>query len=334
MKTVNWLESEITQTASEIRGLLSSSDILYWFVWEEGLLLGGKTKQRRADNTVRDPSVFVWEAGLLNTWGTELNKKLNLFLLLFVDSQKDACFCCCCAWDEEVSKMTVENVFKKQKQVLLTPQSPYRLLSRHNSITRWIISLQIQVWWQSLLRKWTVLLKNCPINWLGSGPEIKKILFFFFYSPACWKNWTWKNNSICFVQVQFWQLSNVYYILLNCFYPSLPLFNHSLLFILTLYLVQFTSAWFIVHCVGFHLVLWWMNNSALCVLPLFIWQSVETSGGERAAALHWFPLSIRFIHPGAMKRRTRSLTDTGNEQEDTTGIVLTESRSCGYCISN
>ena len=179
MKTVNWLESEITQTASEIRGLLSSSDILYWFVWEEGLLLGGKTKQRRADNTVRDPSVFVWEAGLLNTWGTELNKKLNLFLLLFVDSQKDACFCCCCAWDEEVSKMTVENVFKKQKQVLLTPQSPYRLLSCHNPITRWIISLQIQVWWQSLLRKWTVLLKNCPINWLGSGPEIKKNTFFF-----------------------------------------------------------------------------------------------------------------------------------------------------------
>ena len=198
MKTVNWLESEITQTASEIHGLLSSSDILYWFVWEEGLLLGGKTKQRRADNTVRDPSVFVWEAGLLNTWGTELNKKLNLFLLLFVDSQKDACFCCCCAWDEEVSKMTVENVFKKQKQVLLTPQSPYRLLSCHNPITRWIISLQIQVWWQSLLRKWTVLLKNCPINWLGSGPEIKIFLFFFLFSCLLEKlNMEKQLNMLC-----------------------------------------------------------------------------------------------------------------------------------------
>lgn len=29
--------------------------------------MGGKTKQKGADNTVRDPSVFVWEEGLLNT---------------------------------------------------------------------------------------------------------------------------------------------------------------------------------------------------------------------------------------------------------------------------
>ena len=123
MKTVNWLVSEVTQTASEIWGLLSLSEILYWFVWEEGFLVGGKTKQKRADNTVRDPSVFVWEEGLLNTWGTEF-KKLNLFLSLFVDSQKDACFCCCCTSNKEISWMRGENVFKNLLlQVLLPPQS-------------------------------------------------------------------------------------------------------------------------------------------------------------------------------------------------------------------
>lgn len=125
-------------------------------------------------------------------------------------------------------------------------------------------SLQIQVWKQSLLRKLTPWLKKCPINRTGSGPEIKKKTFYSILLHVRTTEHE-KNNSICFVQVQFWQLHNVYYILLNCFYPSLPLFNHSLLFIFTLYLVQFTAARFIVHCVQFHLVLWWMNNSAPCV---------------------------------------------------------------------
>ena len=45
----------ILPSRSEVLCLFSFSGILYWFVWEEGLLAGGRTELDRSDNITKDP---------------------------------------------------------------------------------------------------------------------------------------------------------------------------------------------------------------------------------------------------------------------------------------
>lgn len=106
-------------------------------------------------------------------------------------------------------------------------------------------------------------------------------------------------------------------------------------FIVLLYVVSSTVHLHlsIVYYVGFNLVLWWVNNGPLCVLLLSIWQSVEMSAGESCG-----PSLISTLDPLHTSRRVEevsgeSLADTRNEQEDATGMNLTESCNKGYLKS-
>lgn len=90
--------------------------------------------------------------------------------------------------------------------------------------------------------------------------------------------------------------------------------SNALLSSFVLFFEQFSPPLFTVYCVRFHLVLRWVNSRT---------QSV-TQVQESAVAFYWFPLSIHSIHPGELKRWTRSLSRNGHRGWKDT------SDSCNY----
>lgn len=107
----------------------------------------------------------------------------------------------------------------------------------------------------------------------------------------------------CFIDNKYWnrQSAELHSVILYCFllYVSITASIQSCPVVLLFYAASSTIHLhlLIAHCVWFHLVVRWVSNSTLSVT----WEQ------ERAAAFHWFPLSIHFIHQQESWRGERGI---------------------------